>query len=135
MTRHRVLWLAIVVPVASQCVYWVVASVFAWAFRGFMVDPGSPVAARRTLLAIVVLAATSVNVIALALFLLKPVGWGWILLAAVQIGDLLLSLAWVFAIGPDWWLPTALSAIALVALYIYRAGRISKALARPELNN
>ncbi len=132
MTRHRLLWLTILVVVASQCVYWVVASVFAWAFRGFMVDPGSPVSARRTLLAIVVLAATSVNVIALALFLLKPVGWGWILLAAVQIGDLLLSLAWVFAIGPDWWLPTALSAIALVALYMYRAGRISKALAGPE---
>jgi hypothetical protein len=132
MNRHRVLWLAVVVPVASQCVYWVVASLFAWAFRGFMVDPGSPVAARRTLLAIVVLAATSVNVTALALFLLKPVGWRWILLAAVQIGDLLLSLAWVFAIGPDWWLPTALSAIALLALYMSRAGRISKTFAGPE---
>jgi hypothetical protein len=132
MTRQRLLWLTILVAVASQCLFWLVASVFAWATREFMVGPGSPVAAQRTLLAIVVIAATSVNGLALAFFLLRPLGWGRFLLGAVQIGDLLLSLAWGFAISPDWWLATALSAIALVVMYMYRATRNSNRVVSPE---
>jgi Sec-independent protein secretion pathway component TatC len=117
MTRQRLIWLAIVVLIVGQCLFWFVASVFGWSLRDLMVGPGSPESARRTALAIAVTGATTINCAALLLFLIRPHGWGWIQLVAVQLSDVLVSLVWGFSISPDWWLATALGAITIVALY------------------
>lgn len=122
MTGQRLLWLGrgIVALVVLECLVWLVAGSIAWSFRDLIVGPTSPEAASRARFAIAIFGGAAINGLALLPFLLRPRGWGWFLLVAVQIGDVLGSLAWVRFISHDWWLTTGVGGLTVALLCLFR---------------
>ena len=101
MTRPQLLRLGIVVLAVVQCLVWLVAGSIVWSFRDLMVGTGSPDAADNARFAIAIFAGAAINGIALVPFLLRP--RRWFLLIAVQIADLVVTLAESLLISEWWW--------------------------------
>jgi hypothetical protein len=119
MTR-RTLLMAIVALVLLSCGVWYVAASIIWATRNLIVGSGSPEAAASARFAVQVYVATGINVIALLIFLIRRNGWGWWLLAVVQLGDFAYSVVEGIVRSTTWWPLSALAALILVLLYLFR---------------
>ncbi len=120
VTKSRLAWLGIVVLVAAQCVVWVVAGSILWSFRDLMVGAGSPQATENARFAVASFSVGAINALALLLFMLRPHGWGWSLLFAVQLADLAIT-AWEgFVVSEWWWLVTVLAALMIACLHFFR---------------
>ena len=110
---------------AVECVIWFFAASILWSLRNLLVGPSSSQAADNARFALVVYAATGVNVIALLAFLLRRRGWSWWLLTAVQTGDLVTSLLAALLLSPTWWLITGGAALTLTLRFLFaRAVRV-----------
>ena len=120
MTRPQLLRLGIVVLVVVQCLDWLVAGSIVWSFRDLMVGTGSPEAADNARFAIAIFAGAAINGIALVPFLLRQRGWGWFLLIAVQIADVVVTLADSLLISEWWWLITIVAGLTIGFLYLFR---------------
>ena len=119
MTR-RTLLIGTVALVLLTCFVWFSFASIIWSARGIIVGLGSPQAAASARFAVVVYAATGINVIALLVFLIRRHGWGWWLLVATQVGDLVFSLIEGIVRTPTWWPLSGLAALTLVLLYLLR---------------
>jgi hypothetical protein len=117
---RRLLLIGAVALVLLTCIVWFSSASIIWSTRGIIVGLGSPQAAASARFAVVVYAATGVNVIALLVFLIRRHGWGWWLLAAAQVGDFIFSLVEGIVRTPTWWPLSGLAALTLVLLYLLR---------------
>ena len=120
MTRLRLRRLGIIVLVIVQCLVWLVAASVAWSFRDLMVGAGSPEAANNARFAIAYVGGAAINGIALVPFLLRRRGWGWLLLMAVQITDVVVTMAEGLLISGWWWLITVVAGLTIAFLYLFR---------------
>lgn len=127
MTRAQLLRLGIVALVVVQCLVWVVAVSIVWSFRDLMVGTGSHEAADNARFAIAIFAGAAINGIALVPFLLQQRGWGWVLLIAVQIADVVVTVAEALLISEWWWLITVLAGLTIGFLYLFRRAAVATA--------
>ena len=117
---RRSLWLGVLVLGLAQFLVWLAAGSIVWSFRNLMVGPGSSGAANNTRFAVAIFGAAVVNGFALLIFLRQSRGWGWLILLAVQIGDLVFSLAAGFYISTWWWVITGLGGLTIALLCLGR---------------
>jgi hypothetical protein len=68
--------------------------------------------------------ATGINLIALPAFLVLCRRWGWWLLAGIQAGNLVVSLAAGFWLSPSWWLISGVAGLTLAGLFLLRFGQV-----------
>src|SRR5207248_11565901 len=82
--RSNVRWPlpVIVVLELAQCVWWIIAGSVMWSLRGLVYEPSSPQIAYNTRFAAALFALGGINVLAFIGFLVRPAGWGALVLAA-----------------------------------------------------
>jgi hypothetical protein len=108
--RRRWLFVGIIVLAIAQCFDWISGAAIAWSASGWLVDP-------RFALGLWV--GAGINLLGLVAFLFRRLRWGTPALAAVQLGNIIFSLAAAVLVSPVWLLfGTAPAAITLVLILV-----------------
>jgi hypothetical protein len=119
---RRWLHLVTVVVAVALCGWWTLGGWAMWSFRGFMLEPSSPEIADNTRFAVALISVAAINIAALIGFLVRPLRWGGLVLAAALLGDIAFSLwasvsrdniAWLVLGG-------APAAVTLVLVLLFR---------------
>ena len=117
MTRREWLYVGTVVIAVAQCMLWLFLAIGSWFMRAWVIPPSSAEVADNTRFALALLVVLSLSVIAVVAFLLRPLGWGGIVLAAVEAGSVVFSVfAAVSRADPVWLLIVGSSAATAVVL-------------------
>lgn len=78
------------------CGIWTFAASIFWTFRYGLMAPAPPEAvATSTHVAVVTAIVAGLNLIAVVIFLLKPMSYGWWLLVGVEVGNAVSLAAWL----------------------------------------
>jgi hypothetical protein len=120
----RWLLMGIVGTAVVECFIWFFAASILWSTRDLLVGASSSQAADNAHTAVAAYVATAINVIALPAFLVLRRRWGWRLLAGIQAGDLVVSLAAGFWLSPTWWLVSGVAGLTLSGLCLFRFGQV-----------
>ena len=120
--RDRWLLIGTIVVAIAQCGWWILGGWVLWDVRGLMLQPDSPYIAVNARFALAVLVVAAINVFGLVAFLLRPAGWGGLLLIAVLLGNIGFSAGmWVYKNDIGWFLLGAVPAtMTLVLLLLQR---------------
>ena len=119
MTRRGWLYVGTVVIVVAQCMLWLILAIGSWFTRALLIDPSSAQAADNGRFAIALFVVLSLSVIAVVAFLLRPFGWGGIVLATVEAGSVVFSVvAAVLRADPVWLLLVGMSAATALVLVL-----------------
>ena len=124
MTGPRWLLMGIIGTAVVECFIWLFAASILWSTRALLVGTSSSQAADNAHMAVAAYVATGINVIALPAFLVRRRRWGWWLLAGIQAGDLVVSLAAGFWLSSTWWLVSGVAGLTLAGLYLFRFGQV-----------
>jgi hypothetical protein len=124
VTGRRWLLMGIVGTAVVECFIWFFAASILWSTHDLLVGAGSSQAADNANTAVAAYVAMGINVIALPAFLVLRRRWVWWLLAGIQAGDLVVSLAAGFWRSPTWWLISGVAGLTLAGLYLFRFGQV-----------
>jgi hypothetical protein len=116
--------MGIVGTAVVECFIWFFAASILWSTRDLLVGAGSSQAADNANRAVAAYVATGINVTALPAFLVLCRRWGWWLLAGIQAGNLVVSLAAGFWLSPTWWLISGVAGLTLAGLFLFRFGQV-----------
>ncbi len=105
----------------AQCLSWASDAAIAWSARGWLVDS-------RFALALWV--GAGLNLLGLLAYLVRRLRWGRSALAAVQVGNILFSLAASVVVSPVWLvLDTAPALVTLILILALRRTDVTSAAA------
>ena len=124
MTGPRWLLIAIVGTAVVECCIWFFAASILWSTRDLLVGASSTQATENAHTAVAAYVALGINVIALPAFLVLRRRWVWWLLAGIQAGDLVVSLAAGIWLSPTWWLISGAAGLTLAGLFVFRFGQV-----------
>jgi hypothetical protein len=126
MTRaKRWVYPLTVVVAVGQCGWWLFLGYVGWMSSGLMAEPGDPQIAINQRFWSPVLAMADIDAFAVIAFLLRPVGWGGLVLGAAVVASIGLSL-WASVHQSDYgWLaiggvPAAATLVMLLLLRRWR---------------
>jgi hypothetical protein len=123
MSSRRALLGGVVLLLTLQFLFWVYAAGVWWAFRTGLFELDTPaVIAENTRTAVVITVTLALNLAAAIVFLIRRRGFGWWVLAAVQVIDVGVTtvIGLRFAAKSDlttaeeWWAATAVAALTLI---------------------
>lgn len=107
--------------VVIQAGIWLVAGWIVWSFRSLMVESSSPQSAANAREAVLILVWCGINVLVLLPFLARRGGgWGWYLLLAVQVIDLVVATGAAVSINAWWWTISAVAAATVAVIIVNR---------------
>ena len=102
-----------------QVLFWSFFAIVAWGLRNWLVDPLSAEAVGNTHFALALFTLAALNVIAVAASLLVTRRWAWMVLGAVQLGNVLFAVFATVTKGSLAWSVLA-AAPAVVTLVLMR---------------
>jgi hypothetical protein len=132
MSSRRALLVGVVLLLTLQFLFWVYAAGVWWAFRTGLFEPDPPaVVAENTRTAVAISITLALNLVAAIAFLVRRRGFGWWVLATVQVIDIGVTtvIGLNFAAKSDlmtaeeWWAATAVAALTLILVLTLRPKR------------
>jgi hypothetical protein len=115
---------AIITLALAECVLWLLAAAFTWAFAGFSLGPVSPAqVAEGERISLTEFAWAALNIAGLIAYVLRGRGWGRWLMAAIQLANLAITIylgfgAVIPSCGQDGWGVFWLAAIPACSLFL-----------------